>query len=87
MNSTSICMATCRSECMETCWNIVKFLELTDKIQCLAFDLAHSLRERKGSGGKAGIVQGFRNFRCLLRKDCLDVSGRSLTAYSGYSNP
>ena len=32
--------------------------ELTDKIQCLAFDLAHSLRERKGSGGKAGIVQG-----------------------------
>lgn len=32
--------------------------ELSDKIQALAFDLAHSLRERKSSGGKAGIVQG-----------------------------
>ena len=32
--------------------------ELSDKIQALAFDLAHSLRERKNSGGKAGIVQG-----------------------------
>lgn len=32
--------------------------ELSNKIQALAFDLAHSLRERKSSGGKAGIVQG-----------------------------
>ena len=32
--------------------------ELSNKIQALAFDLAHSLRERKNSGGKAGIVQG-----------------------------
>lgn len=32
--------------------------ELTEKIQSLAFNLAHSLRERKGSHGKAGIVQG-----------------------------
>ncbi|WP_216935837.1 MULTISPECIES: trifunctional transcriptional regulator/proline dehydrogenase/L-glutamate gamma-semialdehyde dehydrogenase [unclassified Acinetobacter] len=32
--------------------------KMTDKIQALAFDLAHSLRERKSSSGKAGIVQG-----------------------------
>lgn len=32
--------------------------ELSNKIQALAFDLAHSLRERKSSGSKAGIVQG-----------------------------
>lgn len=32
--------------------------EMSDKIQALAFDLAHSLRERKSSTGKAGIVQG-----------------------------
>lgn len=32
--------------------------ELNQKIYALAFDLAHSLRERKSSGGKAGIVQG-----------------------------
>lgn len=32
--------------------------EISDKIQALAFDLAHSLRERKSSTGKAGIVQG-----------------------------
>ena len=32
--------------------------DISDKIQALAFDLAHSLRERKSSGGKAGIVQG-----------------------------
>ena len=31
---------------------------MSDKIQALAFDLAHSLRERKSSTGKAGIVQG-----------------------------
>ena len=32
--------------------------ELNQKIYALAFNLAHSLRERKSSGGKAGIVQG-----------------------------
>ncbi len=32
--------------------------EISDKIQALAFDLAHYLRERKSSTGKAGIVQG-----------------------------
>lgn len=32
--------------------------ELNDKIYDLAFNLAHTLRERKSSGGKAGIVQG-----------------------------
>ncbi|MGE8542142.1 MAG: bifunctional proline dehydrogenase/L-glutamate gamma-semialdehyde dehydrogenase PutA, partial [Acinetobacter sp.] len=32
--------------------------ELSDRIYKLAFDLAHSLRERKGDSGKAGIVQG-----------------------------
>lgn len=32
--------------------------ELNQKIYDLAFNLAHSLRERKSSGGKAGIVQG-----------------------------
>ena len=47
------------SECVETLLEHSEISsELTDKIQSLAFDLAHSLRERKGSGGKAGIVQG-----------------------------
>lgn len=47
------------SECVETLLEHSDISsELTDKIQSLAFDLAHSLRERKGSGGKAGIVQG-----------------------------
>ncbi|OIJ38061.1 MULTISPECIES: trifunctional transcriptional regulator/proline dehydrogenase/L-glutamate gamma-semialdehyde dehydrogenase [Acinetobacter] len=47
------------SECVETLLEHSEISsELTDKIQNLAFDLAHSLRERKGSGGKAGIVQG-----------------------------
>lgn len=47
------------SECVETLLEDSEISsELTDKIQNLAFDLAHSLRERKGSGGKAGIVQG-----------------------------
>ena len=47
------------SECMETLLEHSEISsELTDKIQRLAFDLAHSLREHKGSGGKAGIVQG-----------------------------
>lgn len=32
--------------------------ELNQKIYNLAFNLAHTLRERKSSGGKAGIVQG-----------------------------
>lgn len=32
--------------------------EISDRIYKLAFDLAHSLRERKGDSGKAGIVQG-----------------------------
>ena len=32
--------------------------ELNQKIYDLAFNLAHSLRDRKSSGGKAGIVQG-----------------------------
>ncbi|QIO06082.1 trifunctional transcriptional regulator/proline dehydrogenase/L-glutamate gamma-semialdehyde dehydrogenase [Acinetobacter shaoyimingii] len=32
--------------------------ELNQKIYATAFNLAHSLRERKSSGGKAGIVQG-----------------------------
>ena len=32
--------------------------ELSDRIYALAFDLAHSLRERKDATGKAGIVQG-----------------------------
>lgn len=32
--------------------------ELNQKIYALAFNLAHSLRERKSAGGKAGIVQG-----------------------------
>lgn len=32
--------------------------ELNQKIYSLAFNLAHTLRERKSSGGKAGIVQG-----------------------------
>ncbi|GAA5555720.1 bifunctional protein PutA [Acinetobacter schindleri] len=46
-------------ECVETLLEHSEISsELTDKIQSLAFDLAHSLRERKGSGGKAGIVQG-----------------------------
>lgn len=31
---------------------------ISDQIQQLAFDLAHSLRERKSGTGKAGIVQG-----------------------------
>lgn len=31
---------------------------MSEQIYQLAFDLAHSLRERKGSSGKAGIVQG-----------------------------
>lgn len=47
------------SECVETLLEHSEISsKLTDKIQSLAFDLAHSLRERKGSGGKAGIVQG-----------------------------
>ncbi|MGQ8974564.1 trifunctional transcriptional regulator/proline dehydrogenase/L-glutamate gamma-semialdehyde dehydrogenase [Acinetobacter schindleri] len=47
------------SECVETLLEHSEISsELTNKIQSLAFDLAHSLRERKGSGGKAGIVQG-----------------------------
>lgn len=32
--------------------------EISEHIYKLSFDLAHTLRERKGSGGKAGIVQG-----------------------------
>ncbi|SPL70478.1 trifunctional transcriptional regulator/proline dehydrogenase/L-glutamate gamma-semialdehyde dehydrogenase [Acinetobacter stercoris] len=32
--------------------------EINHKIHDLAFNLAHSLREQKGSSGKAGIVQG-----------------------------
>ena len=32
--------------------------EISTQIYQLAFNLAHSLRERKGSAGKAGIVQG-----------------------------
>ena len=32
--------------------------ELNQRIYDLAFNLAHTLRERKGSAGKAGIVQG-----------------------------
>lgn len=32
--------------------------ELSHKIYDLAFNLAHSLRDRRSSGGKAGIVQG-----------------------------
>ena len=43
--------------------------ELSDKIQALAFDLAHSLRERKSSGGKAALYKDYyRNFPYLLRK-------------------
>ncbi|WP_353140560.1 trifunctional transcriptional regulator/proline dehydrogenase/L-glutamate gamma-semialdehyde dehydrogenase [Acinetobacter pragensis] len=32
--------------------------DISDRIYQLAFDLAHSLRERKSDSGKAGIVQG-----------------------------
>ncbi|MQW91608.1 trifunctional transcriptional regulator/proline dehydrogenase/L-glutamate gamma-semialdehyde dehydrogenase [Acinetobacter wanghuae] len=32
--------------------------EMTEKIQTIAFQLAHSLRERKGGHGKSGVVQG-----------------------------
>ena len=47
------------SDCVE---NLLVHSELSDElngnIHNLAFQLAHTLRERKGSNGKAGIVQG-----------------------------
>ena len=47
------------SDCVE---NLLAHSEISDElngnIQDLAFQLAHALRERKGSNGKAGIVQG-----------------------------
>ncbi|QOW49884.1 trifunctional transcriptional regulator/proline dehydrogenase/L-glutamate gamma-semialdehyde dehydrogenase [Acinetobacter sp. YH12138] len=47
------------TECIE---NLLAHIEIpspiSDQIQQLAFDLAHSLRERKSGTGKAGIVQG-----------------------------
>ncbi|WP_180078436.1 trifunctional transcriptional regulator/proline dehydrogenase/L-glutamate gamma-semialdehyde dehydrogenase [Acinetobacter sp. YH12251] len=47
------------TECIE---NLLAHSEIpspiSDQIQQLAFDLAHSLRERKSGTGKAGIVQG-----------------------------
>ncbi|RKG34065.1 trifunctional transcriptional regulator/proline dehydrogenase/L-glutamate gamma-semialdehyde dehydrogenase [Acinetobacter tianfuensis] len=47
------------SECVENLLTHSQIdLELSDRIYKLAFDLAHSLRERKGDSGKAGIVQG-----------------------------
>ena len=47
------------SECVETLLEQTEIdQEISDKIYQLAFNLAHSLRERKGSAGKAGIVQG-----------------------------
>ena len=46
-------------ECVEHLIEITQIDEdLNQKIYDLAFNLAHSLRERKSSGGKAGIVQG-----------------------------
>ena len=47
------------SQCVE---NLLEHSEIPDSLNSqiykLAFDLAHSLRERKSSAGKAGIVQG-----------------------------
>ena len=47
------------SDCVE---NLLAHSEISDElngnIQDLAFQLAHALRERKGSNGKAGIGQG-----------------------------
>lgn len=46
-------------ECVETLFATTDLdPELSDRIYALAFDLAHSLRERKDATGKAGIVQG-----------------------------
>lgn len=43
--------------------------DLDHKIYDLAFNLAHNLRERKTSSGKAGIVQGLlQNFLFLHKK-------------------
>ncbi|MCJ8161789.1 trifunctional transcriptional regulator/proline dehydrogenase/L-glutamate gamma-semialdehyde dehydrogenase [Acinetobacter zhairhuonensis] len=47
------------SECVENLLEHSKISdELNTRIQDLAFNLAHTLRERKSSAGKAGIVQG-----------------------------
>ncbi|MBU3848522.1 MAG: trifunctional transcriptional regulator/proline dehydrogenase/L-glutamate gamma-semialdehyde dehydrogenase [Candidatus Acinetobacter avistercoris] len=47
------------TECVEHLIQSTEIDEaISQKIYDLAFNLAHSLRERKSSGGKAGIVQG-----------------------------
>lgn len=47
------------SECVENLLDYTQISEeMSQKIYDIAFNLAHSLRERRNSSGKAGIVQG-----------------------------